>query len=97
MVLAEGCLSKITCNSVLGGAEETDIECNSIQSAKETDIETDLPCGSLRLTVSDVRIAAWIGKGLAMRGHRGVFDVASVLLKLLLSGPAKVCLWCTRF
>jgi len=84
MVLAEGCLSKIRCNSIL-------------EIPEETDTEKDGPCESLRLTVSEVRTAAWIGKGLAMRGHRGVFDVASVLLRLLLAGPAEVCLLCTRF
>ncbi|KAG0566152.1 hypothetical protein KC19_7G042200 [Ceratodon purpureus] len=39
--------------------------------------------------VSGVRAAAWIGKGLAMRGHNGVSDVASILLRLLLSGASK--------
>ena len=51
---------------------------------EETDIGQDVS------KVSEVRAAAWMGKGLAMRGHNGVSDVASALLRLLLSGASKV-------
>lgn len=42
--------------------------------------------------VSGVRAAAWVGKGLAMRGHSRVTDVASFLLRVLLSGTSEVSL-----
>lgn len=45
---------------------------------------------SVRQKVSAVRAAAWVGKGLAMRGHNGVSVVASGLLRLLLSGASEV-------
>lgn len=77
MVLGEGCLPEIFCNTVL-------------ESPGETDMGRDVPWRSVRQKVSGVRAAAWIGKGLAMRGHNGVSFVASGLLRLLLSGASEV-------
>lgn len=74
MVLGEGCLSEIFCNTIL----------------EETDRGREVPCSFVRQKVSGVRAAAWIGKGLAMRGHNGVSVVASGLLRLLLSGASEV-------
>lgn len=78
MVLDEDFLSQIVPKSRL-------------ESSAEIDKGKDFPCKSVRQKVSGVRAAAWIGKGLAMRGHSGVSVVASVLLKLLLSGTSEVC------
>lgn len=76
MVLDEDFLSQIVPKSRL-------------ESSAEIDKGKDFPCKSVRQKVSGVRAAAWIGKGLAMRGHSGVSVVASVLLKLLLSGTSE--------
>jgi len=75
MVLGEVCLSEIFLNTILEISEDIDIERN-------------VP---VRHMVSGVRAAAWIGKGLAMRGHNGISVVASVLLRLLLSEAFEVC------
>lgn len=77
MVLSEGCLSEIFCNSNWAGPDEIDF-------GKE------VPWAPGRQKASAVRAAAWIGKGLAMRGHNGVFVVASALLRLLLSEASGV-------
>jgi len=77
MVLGESCLSEMFQHI--------------LEIPEEIDTEKDVPCRSVRQMVSGVRAAAWIGKGLAMRGHNGVSVVASVLLKLLLAGAFEVC------
>lgn len=78
-------------NMALGESCLSAITRNSVpDSLEETGIGRDIS------KVSGVRAAAWIGKGLAMRGHNGVSDVASVLLRLLLSGASKVC-YCSTF
>ena len=78
-------------NMALGEGCLSEITRNSVpDSLKEANIRRNVSM------VSGVRAAAWIGKGLAMRGHNGVSSVASVLLRLLLSGASKV-YYCSIF
>lgn len=74
MVLEKGWLSGITSH-------------NSIPHSLSGE-STSVRC--VRQKVCGVQAVAWVGKGLAMRGHNLIAGVASFLLKLLLSGTYEV-------